>query len=716
MSRCPSCCHLNQPQARYCAQCGVALCPPSAPYVGLQPGQALKSGAYTVERQLGKGGMGAAYLATQIIAGSPRKVVVKEMLDYFDPDDPVEAAKARRRFREEAATLVTLSHPGIPGIYDYFTEGDRNYIVMEYIAGSDLQQKISHQDEQGNRIHGQPRSTRQVLEWGIELCKVLAYLERQNPPVVHHDIKPANIILDESSGRPRLVDFGTAKARLMQQQGGQAGARKSSICGTEGYAAPEMYDQVSTPRSDVYSLAVTMYHLLTDDDPRTHPYQYPKMHTLSAEVAHALSWALNDKPERRPTAEQLCTQLGMRLGQIVTPTRAVQPFTFKKGHIARTPQELVPLCDLFWEQARGFAYEGPFEKWFADLNRHDLVSELQDITRQHENRDIGLEKFLRSLDPDLPLPQGIVTPRSVDFGLCDPLIGVPPSATICVSNGGRGCLYGAVKPSAPWLHVADQRFALVSGEARELPIQVRPDRLSWGKKRRGRVRIYTNAGRTLVDVTLRTPLRRFSRQRVMALLGFAGGLAQRAWVAAMGTLLWVLVWLLSLGALSALLGVEAWFRESFIVLTAWNALVGIVASVRWIQWNDKADLSDPEDFGWRRTWNWERALSIVWIGAANAWIAVGYYVFGSLWVPPIWIVIPMIVVLVMLIIKFPLVAFMASVPLGPVAFTFCIVWAAALVAVRSLLWNVIHTAYRTKGSKPRGTSRRAIADMMDTEL
>ncbi len=86
-------------------------------------------------------------------------------------------------------------------------------------------------------MRGRPYSIGDVLRWGIQLCDVLIYLSEQKPPVVHHDIKPANIIIDRATGDACLVDFGAAKARLVVQPGGRVGVQQSSIYGTEGYAA-----------------------------------------------------------------------------------------------------------------------------------------------------------------------------------------------------------------------------------------------------------------------------------------------------------------------------------------------------------------------------------------------------------------------------------------------------------------------------------------------
>jgi len=211
----------------------------------------MKGGAYRIVRSLGKGGMGALYLAEDVGALN-RLCVIKEMLDYFDPNNPQEVARARQRFEDEARVPAALKHPGIPDIYTLFSEQGRNYIVMQFVDGDNLEQRLAREG---------PQKPEDVARWGVQVCKVLEYLARVKPnPVVHHDIKPANLILDKNSGEIRLVNFGTAKARLTLQPGGRVGLQKSSIYGTVGYAPPEQYQARSEPRSDVYALAATMYH------------------------------------------------------------------------------------------------------------------------------------------------------------------------------------------------------------------------------------------------------------------------------------------------------------------------------------------------------------------------------------------------------------------------------------------------------------------------
>ncbi|MFB0537110.1 MAG: protein kinase, partial [Anaerolineae bacterium] len=466
--QCPNCGQVNRQGAKFCARCRAPL---SGGYVPLQTGQTMRGGAYRIIRPLTKGGMGAIYLATDTQAFN-RPCVIKEMLDYFDLSDPQEVAKARQRFEDEARTLAALSHPGIPKIYTYFSENNRNYIVMEYVEGEDLEQGLTREDEQGNLVRGGPQPLEEVLRYAIQVCKVLEYLGRVKPqPVVHHDIKPANLILDRNSGEVRLVDFGTARARLMLQPGGQVGLQKSSIYGTVGYAPPEQYQAQSEPRSDVYALAATMYHLLTDDDPQTHPFQFLQLSKLPKEV-----WAALDKASQQDV-HQRCTaaQFRQALERILAPKGTAQPFVFRSGDMARTVAELVPLCDRHWAEARGYLYNGNFTSWFRSLNRHDLAAQAEAIRQRGGDQDAGLEELLHILDPQLPQPVLSVSPKALDFGTMRS--GQKKQKQFTVQNAGRGYVRAEMQTQQPWLAAQPDEARLRAGEAQPVKVTVDAGRL-----------------------------------------------------------------------------------------------------------------------------------------------------------------------------------------------------------------------------------------------
>ncbi len=253
------------------------------------PSSDLMNGVYRMEKSLGQGGMGTVYLVADTGAFD-RPRIVKELLDYYDRTNPAEAAEAQQMFEQEARTLAELDHPGIPDILAYFTENERNYIVMEYIEGKNLEKLV----EEKGKI-----PILNAVKYGVQICEVLEYLSGRAKPVMHLDIKPANIIVHKNSGRAVLVDFGTAKVHRADKVG-----KREALYGTVGYAAPEQYQGAAEPRSDVYALAATLYHVITGDDPTENPNKYPKLATMPGNLRKALESALEPDVKKRITAAE----------------------------------------------------------------------------------------------------------------------------------------------------------------------------------------------------------------------------------------------------------------------------------------------------------------------------------------------------------------------------------------------------------------------------
>lgn len=245
-------------------------------------------GRYRIERMLGSGGMSTVYLALDLRFAQVRRLcAVKEMVSHIP--DPRMRALAQQSFAREAALLATLSHPAIPKIYDYFVEGERSYLVMEYIPGQDLETLL-------RRTEGM-LPVEEVVNWAVQICDVLHYLHSQQPPIIFRDLKPSNIMVDPQ-GRVFLVDFGIAKVL-------QAGKRGTMI-GTEGYSPPEQYRGVADPRTDIYALGATLHHLLTRQDPRLEPpfsFHERPIRRINPAVPEALAQvvmrALEYDPDRR---------------------------------------------------------------------------------------------------------------------------------------------------------------------------------------------------------------------------------------------------------------------------------------------------------------------------------------------------------------------------------------------------------------------------------
>ncbi len=221
---------------------------------GLLPAGVQLQSRYKVLGIIGIGGMGAVYKAQDLrFPGVLRLCAVKEMINTAT--DPQMRQMIVRNFEREASILATLSHPAIPQVYDYFTEGSRCYLVEEYVTGKDLEARLAEADGFF--------AENQVIDWAVQLCEVLSYLHNHKPrPIIFRDLKPSNIMLDDHD-RIRLVDFGIAK--LFQS------GEKGTMIGTEGYSPPEQYRGIAEPRGDIYALGATIHHLLSKQDPRLEP-------------------------------------------------------------------------------------------------------------------------------------------------------------------------------------------------------------------------------------------------------------------------------------------------------------------------------------------------------------------------------------------------------------------------------------------------------------
>ncbi len=272
---------------------------------GLQPGDILQD-RYQIVGTLGVGGFSSVYQARDMRFPNVTKLcAVKEMV--ISAPDPQLRELTIKSFEREASMLAMLDHPAIPDVSDYFTEGDRSYLVLELIRGQDLEVWLENQVE---HLTGE-----RAIEWAIQLCGALDHLHSQKPkPIVFRDIKPSNIMLDHYN-RIRLIDFGIAKVFET--------GNKGTMIGTEGYSPPEQYRGQAEPAGDIYALGATLHHLLTKQDPRleppftfaerpinqVNPHVSPQLEAL---IMRCLSYDPKDRFENakalRDTLEQLQNQ------------------------------------------------------------------------------------------------------------------------------------------------------------------------------------------------------------------------------------------------------------------------------------------------------------------------------------------------------------------------------------------------------------------------
>lgn len=275
------------------------------------PGTVLR-GRYRLTNIVGQGGMGSVYRAEDLRLPG-RLCAVKEV----PLDDHLSSelrTQAQTQFLQEASILAQLDHPNLPKVSDYFSEGGRDYLVMDFVPGKDLKQLL---DE--SRGRGEKLTEPTVLAWSAQIIDALKYLHRQDPPVLHRDIKPANIKLTPDH-RIKLVDFGLVKLLAADD------LRTITVVqgrGTALYTPLEQYggDSGHTDvRTDIYALGSTLYHLLTDYPPPDAKSRFLNPRVLrparqvnshvSAHVSEAISWAMEMHPDDRPqTMDQFALAL-----------------------------------------------------------------------------------------------------------------------------------------------------------------------------------------------------------------------------------------------------------------------------------------------------------------------------------------------------------------------------------------------------------------------
>lgn len=281
--KCPVCNKENNDNSKFCGGCGSNLS--TETLTGRLDPQTMLEGRYAVVRTLGQGGMGAVYLALDTrLKNMP--VAIKEMSTRAVGGDLQAAIES---FQKEAQMLISLRHPALPVIYDFFSrEENRWYLVMDYIQGDTLKAEMQNR----GRI---PEAV--VSNWATQLCDILEYLHKRKPPVIFRDLKPENIMLTPE-GQIKLIDFGIARNF-------QPGNSADTVAyGSGGFSPPEQYGQDQTDaRSDIYALGATLHYLLTGIDPSKGPFRFepPSRYVeVSSQAELAIMKALELKAENRP--------------------------------------------------------------------------------------------------------------------------------------------------------------------------------------------------------------------------------------------------------------------------------------------------------------------------------------------------------------------------------------------------------------------------------
>lgn len=276
-----------------------------------QVGDKLKDGRYTIEQVLGHSGFGQTYVALRH-ASNAERVVLKHLKKEDGEDDKIFRDR-QTAFTNEAIRLASCEHPHIVKVRpDSFWAEDLVHMVMEHIEGENLEVLVKNRS--------QPLSLDDALRYIAQVASALEHIHNFEPPLIHRDVKPANVVLRSKSREAVLVDFGSAK----EVRTGSSLSLKSVF--TAGYSAIEIYSGVKKDAyTDVYSLGATLYFLLTQTIPKSCQERViediaPPIElnpNISQRVSDAIMAAMEIKPKERV---QTVTEFMQRLGQPLKPS------------------------------------------------------------------------------------------------------------------------------------------------------------------------------------------------------------------------------------------------------------------------------------------------------------------------------------------------------------------------------------------------------------
>lgn len=251
----------------------------------------LVDGKYKILSEIGHGGMSVVYMALNEKAN--KTWAIKEVRK----DGKMDFNTVKQGLVAEIETLKRLKHPNLPSIIDVIEDEDSFIIVMDYIEGRSLDKILA---ENG----AQPEAY--VVEWAKQLCDVLGYLHSRTPPIIYRDMKPANVML-KPDGNIMVIDFGTAKNYEID-------LGETTGIGTIGYAAPEQYIGSglgrTDARTDIYCLGMTMYHLLTNNDPCKNLIQDKSVRAINPGLSHSIDAIIQKCTQYNPADRyQSCAEL-----------------------------------------------------------------------------------------------------------------------------------------------------------------------------------------------------------------------------------------------------------------------------------------------------------------------------------------------------------------------------------------------------------------------
>ena len=343
---------------------------------------------YRILEPIGAGGMGEVYRAHDLHLD--RDVAVKVILRGSFAD-----ATARERFRREAHVLSRLSHPGVATIFDFDTQDDVDFLVMEYVPGGTLQSRL----ERG------PLELAELTRVGAEIGDALEDAHRRG--ILHRDLKPGNVVLT-ASGTPKILDFGLA-GLLNQAHTATDLTRPGTILGSLPYMAPEqLRGDPDDSHTDVYAYGVVLYEMATGRRPfekdRPEALMFEILHTtprpprshrpeIPGELERLIESCLSKEPSTRPASAADVSQALRRIGDEIRRGVAPEP---PPGVIRSLA--VLPLDNVSRDPAEEYFADGMTEALISDLAR---LKALRVISRTSAMKYKGLQRALPDIAREL---------------------------------------------------------------------------------------------------------------------------------------------------------------------------------------------------------------------------------------------------------------------------------------------------------------------------
>ncbi|HET9109493.1 MAG TPA: serine/threonine-protein kinase, partial [Ktedonobacterales bacterium] len=428
---------------------------------GRLPPQTMLGKRYLILKTIGRGGMAAVYQASD--TRTNRVVAIKEMSqDNLSPEEQREALES---FTREAELLKQLKHPNLPHVYEHFSENGRHYLVMDYIDGETLEQKLTAAKA--------PLPEALVLGWARQLSDALGYLHQRRPPIIFRDLKPANVMVTKK-GEVKLIDFGIARVFSPRS------TRDTQALGTPGYAPPEQYGNAQTdPRADVYALGATLYHLLTNYDVGRTPFSLPPLRSRNPAVSERTAAAIEratrlDREQRYRDTIDFARDLGLGARAGAQSATAGQA---RQGQPQWQPRQARPTAGQAGQGARS-------ANGAAQPGQRGVVEATMESAARAAKAGIvaaGAALIKGQMNPKAGAPTAgdllhiavtaartaagpgtapIVQPREIDLGQLR--AGQDGAATLTISGQTGAPIAGALKPLAPWLHLDRTQISGVS--------------------------------------------------------------------------------------------------------------------------------------------------------------------------------------------------------------------------------------------------------------